>query len=236
MNLSGISHLICGPVFDSELLERFKSDFKQIPRDVRIIAVDGGADFCRLMGLIPDEYFGDNDSLSAEGLDFLKEQKVPLEVFDTEKDFSDFAAVIQKIAKESKELRSKAQAPAEEDAPSVEPEASVLVVGMSGGRLDQLLAVLGEAYKAQMPRIAFYGKAEYIELLNASSAAVKTKIEGGQLFSLLSFSPYSKVCINQAKWELAKAQLEFLSSVGLSNIGPAEITIVEGASLVIVNH
>lgn len=221
MNLSAITHIIFGPIFDTNLIERFKGDFAEIPNDTRLIAVDGGADMCRLTGLVPDEYFGDNDSLSREGLAYLQNQNVEMKVFESEKDFSDFGAAIKSIAQKEEASGD---------------DAKVLVVGMSGGRLDQQLAVFGEASLSELSRVAFYGENEYIELLNATRGEVKTKIKGEQLFSLLSLSPHSIVCINQAKWELQSFELKFLSSRGLSNIGPAEIVIEVGSCLVIVNR
>lgn len=215
MDFSNITHLVVGPIFNEKIIKEFSKLSAHLRFQTYIIAVDGGADLCRESALIPDEYFGDDDSISAEGLEFLRIHEVKRSVFPPDKDFSDFAAVIGVLA---------------------EKEANrVLVAGMSGGRLDQQLAVIGEGRAAGLARLVFFGENEYIEVLTSGHVPHVCRVEE-ESFSVLGLTETIRVSISGAKWNLFEKELPQLSSFGLSNVGPATITLHEGSALVIINR
>lgn len=69
----------------------------RVREDHTVFCADGGADFCLKNNIIPDKAFGDMDSISAEGLAFLKENKIEPEVFPVEKDWTDTEICLRNI-------------------------------------------------------------------------------------------------------------------------------------------
>lgn len=72
-----------GKIQDLNLLESLvdENDF--------IICADGGLDYLRRIGKIPNLAIGDFDSISKEGLDFIRDKKIPIEKFPKMKDETD---------------------------------------------------------------------------------------------------------------------------------------------------
>ena len=54
-----------------------------------VFCADGGADFCRLHGLLPQCVYGDMDSISEEGLEFIRSRSISTKVYPCEKDWTD---------------------------------------------------------------------------------------------------------------------------------------------------
>ncbi len=61
----------------------------------RVIAIDGGAEHCRTMGLAPDLIVGDLDSVSPSTLDFFK--AIPIQKFPRDKDYTDLELALNTI-------------------------------------------------------------------------------------------------------------------------------------------
>lgn len=55
----------------------------------RVIAADAGIDFCFKFGIKPDLALGDMDSVSAAGLERVKNSGIPVKIYPVEKDFTD---------------------------------------------------------------------------------------------------------------------------------------------------
>jgi thiamine pyrophosphokinase len=92
-----------------------------LPDDL-LIAVDGGARHLAAMSRLPDLLIGDLDSLSAEEVDALREEGVPVQRFPVEKNETDLELAITAALERGAN--------------------SLVIVGALGGRLDQTLANL----------------------------------------------------------------------------------------------
>ena len=63
---------------------------ESIARDAdQVFCADSGLDHCIRFGIKPDRVFGDMDSVSGEGLEFLKRLQIPVVIFPPEKDVTD---------------------------------------------------------------------------------------------------------------------------------------------------
>ncbi|MES2121868.1 MAG: thiamine diphosphokinase [Chlamydiota bacterium] len=75
------------------------SDYSIILQKLRnypqVIAIDGGADHCKAMGITPDLIVGDLDSISASTLDLFKE--TPVEKFPRDKDYTDLELALSTV-------------------------------------------------------------------------------------------------------------------------------------------
>lgn len=81
--------------FLSSIVE--KSDF--------LLCVDGGVDHILKIGIYPDMVFGDLDSISPEGLNFIEEKHIPIKRFPAIKDSTDTELAIDYlVSKKYKEI------------------------------------------------------------------------------------------------------------------------------------
>jgi thiamine pyrophosphokinase len=85
-----------------------------------VIAVDGGADHCRLWGFKPDVIVGDLDSLSPANLAFFTESGVLIERHPAQKDETDLELAIRCAIRRNAEF--------------------LVLVGVLGGRMDMTIA------------------------------------------------------------------------------------------------
>lgn len=70
---------------------------EEIHFDDRIVCADSGALHAKRMGLVPDKLMGDLDSIDPDTLAWIRELKVPLEVFPVEKDMTDSELCLREI-------------------------------------------------------------------------------------------------------------------------------------------
>ena len=62
-----------------------------------IICADGGTDFACRHSIIPELVVGDLDSITQEGLSYIKEHDIPVEKFEIEKDWTDTEIALNRI-------------------------------------------------------------------------------------------------------------------------------------------
>lgn len=77
-----------GPVSDEAI--------KAVPAE-HIICADGGTDFARKHSVVPEVVVGDLDSITEEGLSYIKEHGIPVEKFEIEKDWTDTEIALNRI-------------------------------------------------------------------------------------------------------------------------------------------
>lgn len=87
-----------GPLKD-EAAELIKS-LSGPDEDNVIIACDGGCDLLARHDIVPDLVVGDLDSISREGLEFIKSQNVFIEKYPVEKDWTDSEIALFKTSEE----------------------------------------------------------------------------------------------------------------------------------------
>jgi thiamine pyrophosphokinase len=91
--------------------------------DDYIVSADGGLRYIRALSLIPKLVIGDLDSVSKEGLQFIKDNNIELLKFPIDKDQTDLELAVQELAARGYQ--------------------NILVIGALGGRMDQTLANIG---------------------------------------------------------------------------------------------
>ena len=70
---------------------------KEISYSDKIICADSGAFHAKQMGIIPDKLIGDLDSIDKDTLAWIRELRVPLEVYPVEKDMTDSELCLREI-------------------------------------------------------------------------------------------------------------------------------------------
>jgi len=182
----------------------------------RVIAADGGIGHARMLGLTPELWVGDFDSVPADLPDDLA--AVPRQVFPAEKDKTDGELAI---------------------AAALERGATGLVLaGAFGGkRADHAflhLALAVRLAEAGMSVLLTSGAQEGIPLLPGKAGF---DYADGTLFSVLGFSDLSGVSVSGAKWPLDHVEVAFGSSLTISNEvrGRLEIALGHGRALLLAH-
>lgn len=163
----------------------------------RIIAADGGMRHASALGVEPELWAGDFDSVD----DALrtKHAATPVELFPTEKDLTDGEiAVNAALARGATEL--------------------LLVGAFGGARTDHAFLHLSAALRiaeSGVPCILTSGVQEGVPLLPGDDYTFD--YDDGTLFSVLGFSVLEGLTLSGAKWPLNDYHVPFGSSLTLSN-------------------
>jgi thiamine pyrophosphokinase len=162
----------------------------------RVIAADSGIRHAAALGLTPELWVGDFDSVSTSLRDAYPD--VPREVFPTEKDKTDGELAIDTaLARGATDL--------------------VLAGAFGGPRADHAFLHLTLAMKlaeSGMPVVLTSGTQEGHPLLPGQSSF---EYEDGTLFSVIGFSALSGLTLRGVKWPLAAIEVAFGSSLTMSN-------------------
>ena len=191
--------------------------------DTVIIACDSGTDFLASHDIIPDMVVGDLDSISDNGLDFIKKNNIFTEKYPVEKDWTDTEIALAK---------------SEED--------EVLLVCPVSGRLDHVIANLGLTLKLKSrgKDIAITdGVTCCYPLCGEDSVTVDvTPYDGNAAVSLIpcDFSnPVTGVTTEGLYYSLSDGELNFgltfsFSNKPLENADSISVSISSGLLLVVV--
>ena len=90
-----------------------------------VICADSGADYAIANGIVPDTVYGDLDSLSPYGKKALEDNKVPIVVYPTQKNYTDTEIALD----------------------AVPEDAEILLLCTLAGRIDHVMANLGIAMR-----------------------------------------------------------------------------------------
>ncbi|WP_095089481.1 thiamine diphosphokinase [Mesorhizobium sophorae] len=182
----------------------------------RVIAADAGIGHARLLGLVPELWVGDFDSVPANLPDDLA--AVPRRTFPTEKDQTDgelaVAAALERGA------------------------TSLVLAGAFGGkRADHAFLHLALALRlaeAGTEIVLTSGAQEGVPLLQGKASF---DFADRTLFSVLGFCDLSGLTVTGAKWPLDRVQVAFGSSLTISNEvkGRLEITLGQGRALLLAH-
>lgn len=175
------------------------------------VACDAGADSCLLAGVPVDVFLGDDDSVSPEGLRFARSTARLEETYPTDKDDVDTGLAVAWVR-------------------ARRPETSEIVLtGVSGGRTDHALAVLGIAARAADLRPTIEEGRSVSRILAPGGRRSWRFSPGdeGRTVSVVSLSPTSVVSESGMRWNLDRAGLEFLSDRGVSNVVESAAACVE---------
>ncbi|WP_293845094.1 thiamine diphosphokinase [uncultured Parolsenella sp.] len=191
-----------------------------------VLAVDRGADACRAAGVVPGAFCGDADTVSEEGLAWVRDQalrrgdgdEMPIRLFPPAKDDTDlslgFTCARELAAERGEGLK-------------------VAVTCASAGRMDHALAVFGVLAKNAdlAPRLI---EDEFECRILAPSGTETWALGEGALGSRFSFVALADdTCVSETglRWELDHFHVDALRDRGISNVvdaADARVTCHEG--------
>jgi thiamine pyrophosphokinase len=182
----------------------------------RVIAADSGMRHAAMLGVNPELWLGDFDSVSDTLLQ--ANLDVPRELFPADKDKTDGELAV--------------------DAALARGASSLVLVGAFGGsRQDHILLHLTQAIRLAeqgIPTLLTSGD-QVGQALNRGQ--IRTfDYAAGTLFSILPFSDLSGLTVDGAKWSLNAIEVPFGSSLTMSNVveGQLKITLKRGRALLLV--
>jgi thiamine pyrophosphokinase len=200
-----------GIIHDYAVLRRF------VRADDYLVAADGGARHCLAIDQRPHVIVGDLDSLDAYLVAQMRAQNVAIELHPAEKDETDVElAILRAIADGAQE---------------------VVLVGATGGRLDQTLANLLILAQRTWPAALLLLDGEQVARVLRSGETVQIRGKAGKTVSVIPLSAeVSGITYSGLAYPLRNAALRFGSTRGVSNLlseSVATIQIEQGLLLVI---
>ncbi|OQM75133.1 thiamine diphosphokinase [Manganibacter manganicus] len=183
----------------------------------RIIAADAGISHAATLGLTPELWVGDFDSVPDHLPAAL--QAVPTETFPREKDKTDGELAVDIAMRQG--------------------ATELILVGAFGGpRADHAFLHLTLALRLAeggFPTLLSSGAQEGVPLLPGPASGFD--YESGTLFSVLGFSDLSSLTVEGAKWPLTRVDVAFGSSLTISNEvrGRLHIALEKGRAMLIAH-
>jgi thiamine pyrophosphokinase len=179
--------------------------------DDYIVSADGGLRYIRALSLNPQLVIGDFDSVSEEGLQFLKDKKIEILKYPIDKDQTDLELAIQELVGRGYQCIS--------------------VIGALGGRLDQTLANIGllNLFAHQNITVELDDGNEHVFLIRD-----KRRINGsqGDIVSLIPiYASVTGIKTLGLKYPLDNDELLINKTRGISNqmtADVAEISVTSG--------
>jgi thiamine pyrophosphokinase len=173
-----------------------------------VIAADGGAAHCQLLGITPDVVIGDLDSIEEKLLKSYRKQKVVIERHPAEKDATDLELALDKAVKSG---------------------ASQLdIFGALGGRWDMSLAniLLMASARYRDIDITLYDHQCSMRILHPGKNRVFGK--KGQALSLLPLTgEVLGVNLSGLEYPLCGKSISIGSSLGVSNVFASSQAVIE---------
>jgi thiamine pyrophosphokinase len=201
--------LLGGELFRTPRLDR------QV-EDSRVIAADAGIGHARMLGLVPELWVGDFDSVPANLPDDLA--AVPRKIFPAEKDMTDGElAIAEALARGATSL--------------------ILAGAFGGKRADHAflhLALGLRLAEAGTTVLLTSGAQEGVPVLPGRAGF---DYADGTLFSVLGFSDLAGLTVTGAKWPLDRVEVAFGSSLTISNEvkGRLAIALERGRALLLAH-
>ena len=170
---------------------------QEVTKDTFIIAADSGGHCLYDYNIMPDLLLGDFDSIDKNILDYFKTSNCTIDIYPTEKDYTDTEIAIKKAL-------------------SMKPD-EILLLGCTGSRVDHLLGNIGMLKICMLNGVNAYIKDENnnIRLVDAS-----TSLNGsvGEIFSLQAYGDeIIDLTIEGAKYPLNNYNLKIGESITISN-------------------
>lgn len=181
----------------------------------RIIAADAGMNHAKTLGLVPEVWVGDFDSVSDEIA--AEYAHVEQRRFPADKDNTDGELAVAEALKRG--------------------ATALVLAGAFGGRADHAFlhnALAIRRAKEGLPVVVTSGNQEAHPLLPGSR---DFDFQDGTLFSILGFSHLSGVSVMGARWPLDSVEVPFGSSLTLSNEvhGGLRISIGVGRAILLAH-
>lgn len=170
---------------------------KEITEDTFLIGADSGANCLYKYNIQPDLLVGDFDSIDKVVFDYFKKGKCIIDIYPTEKDFTDTEIATQKAI-------------------CMKPN-EIVFLGCTGSRIDHLLGNIGMLKICMQNGVNAYLKDENnaVRLINTSTSLSGTV---GQIFSVQSYGDeITGLTIEGAKYPLNNYNLKIGQSITISN-------------------
>lgn len=162
---------------------------------VLIVAADSGLRHARALGVTPDVIVGDFDSVTAR--DLASYPSVPQVRYPVDKDQLDLEIAIDYALEQGAR--------------------QLYLAGVLGGRLDQLLAALLIAAGLRERGVAVSLHGSYQDVYLLSEETITLALAPKTLFSVLSLQAESVLSIENARYPLKNARLQYGTGLGVSN-------------------
>lgn len=184
-------------------------DYPKIEKNALIIAVDGGANYLFRLGIVPDIFVGDGDSVQKEVLDGLSKKGVSIFLYPEDKDEIDAELAIKK---------------------ALEFGANEIIIhGWRGERLDMMLALISIMSKQNDVKIV--AKDHELEMGVVCDELV-LESKAGEKWSILPVCGNAKcVTLSGFKYEINCVDMPCEKPFGISNIAKknrVKISVKEG--------
>lgn len=166
-----------------------------------VICADSGVDYALAAGVSFDKVYGDFDSISKEGMEYIKTNDIPMEVFPCEKDMTDTELVLSSISEDM----------------------NIVLFCSLQGRPDHVISnVLICSRYASLGRkiIICDGNTKVYFLHGEDSLSYTSNTVNKEVVSLLPMDiniPVCGVTTRGLYYELNDAELKYGSSLGVSN-------------------
>ena len=162
-----------------------------------LFSIDKGADACRAAGTLPSLHLGDNDSISPDTLEWIKNSHIEAKHFPTEKDKTDTQLALDLLAGKQ--------------------DVFVTLSGGFGGRFDHAFSLLYSLAGTNLHGCIADDR-EFLLLLRDGDAVTLHLASIPKSVSLLPLSPVcSGVSIEGVHWPLADATLRQHEPCAISN-------------------
>ncbi len=185
-----------------------------------VVACDSGADACRSAEVLVDALVGDEDSVSDGGLAYARAAGAQELTFPEDKDAVDLALALDWVRA------------------NVPDVLDVTLTGVTGGRTDHGLAVLGLAARAAdlCPAIEENDASYRLLSPKGRSTWVFAPSDQGRTASVVALVGPAVVSEHGMRWDLDRAVVEPLADLGVSNVVEsnegAAVEVHEGVALV----
>lgn len=172
--------------------------------------IDHGIDYCYSANLLPQRLIGDGDSAANACWNWAQENKVRIEKFPPEKDYTDTQLALDMANSEN---------------------AMIILTGAFGGRFDHAFSTAFTFAHSQLKGIMADEK-EAMIFINGSESVSLNFLSFPKALSLLSFTQLAKgVTIDNVKWPLENKDLQQGFPYSVSNEAtknPVHISIANG--------
>lgn len=190
----------------------------EIKKSDYVVAIDGGTNYLKDIGEVPNILIGDLDSINDEALKFIEDKKIETLKFPSEKDYTDMELGIEYLIDKNVD--------------------EIVIFGATGTRLDHTLAnILLLEY---ISKKGLFGR---IEDKNNTIYLVKDRLEvkSRENYYLSVIPIYDSgaiVTLKGFKYPLSEYHIEFSSTIGISNEiidKKGTIEVHEGKVLVLIS-
>jgi thiamine pyrophosphokinase len=191
---------------------------QEVTEDTFLIAADSGANCLYDYNIMPDLLLGDFDSIDKKVLDYFKKSNCTLDIYPTEKDYTDTEIAVKKAL-------------------SMKPD-EIILLGCTGSRVDHLLGNIGMLKICLEDGVNAYIKDENnnIRLIDTSTSLKGTE---GEIFSLQAYGDeIIGLTIEGAKYSLNNYNLKIGESVTISNefVGNiVKLKFISGTMMIILS-